>query len=230
MNKAKRFISLILVSMMLCSMVACSASYNANTDIVDKQDENDSAITETIYWKVNIFNKTLNISDSHMKWGMFRGSFAGDKVFDYVNDVPWYEHRKSIKNINFESDIIPISTKYWFYDFANVGTIDLTHLKTSQVTDMSGMFSNCSGLTSLDVRNFDTSKVADMYAMFNNCKSLTALDVSGFNTGNVTDMSWMFNGCDKITLDCSEWNVDKVTNYADFNTDSPNVVSPNWKK
>ena len=55
-------------------------------------------------------------------------------------------------------------------------------------TDCSHMFGN-SNLNSFNFTNFDTSDCTDMSSMFNNCSSLTALDLSGFNTNNVTDMS-----------------------------------------
>ena len=84
---------------------------------------------------------------------------------------------------------------------------------TSKVTDMNGMFYNCSGLTSLDVSSFDTSKVTDMKVMFCECIGLTSLDVSNFDTSNVTNMIGMFSGCSGLTsLDLSNFNTSKVTN------------------
>ncbi len=53
-------------------------------------------------------------------------------------------------------------------------------------------------MTSLDVSNFDTSNVTDMSYMFTWCKGLQQLDLSGFNTSKVTDMSCMFNECDNL--------------------------------
>ena len=86
---------------------------------------------------------------------------------------------------------------------------------TSQVTDMSGMFASCSGLTSLDVSSFDTSKVTNMASMFSNCSSLTSLDLSNFNTSNVTDMGGMFASCSSLkSLDLSHFNTSGVTNMS----------------
>ena len=39
------------------------------------------------------------------------------------------------------------------------------------------MFDGCESLQKLDVSNFDTSNVTDMYGMFYNCSSLQELDV-----------------------------------------------------
>ena len=96
-------------------------------------------------------------------------------------------------------------------------------------TDTSWMFDNCQYLTNLDLSNFDTSKVTCMEWMFGNCLSLTTLDVSSFNTSKVTTMRFMFSSCSNLTLDCSHWNVDKVTVYDGFNRDAPNVIPPVWK-
>ena len=66
---------------------------------------------------------------------------------------------------------------------------------TSNVTDMSYMFSQCFSLTSLDVSIFNTSNVTNMAAMFGSCHSLSNLELSNFNTSDVTNMCQMFWGC-----------------------------------
>lgn len=75
----------------------------------------------------------------------------------------------------------------------------------------------------------DRVSFTDTSWMFNNCPSLTNLDLSNFDTSNVTDMSNMFDGCSNLTLDCSHWNVDKVTSYNSFNRKAPKVIPPVWK-
>lgn len=141
-----------------------------------------------------------------------------------------------------------------FYNCQSLTTLDLSNFDTSNATDMSCMFENCISLTALDVSNFDTSKVRSMGYMFANCISLTVLDVSNFDTSKVRNMSHMFYNCRYLTslnlsnfdtnnilymdsmfgncqtliLDCSSWNVSKVTNHESFNTNSPNVIPPTW--
>ena len=93
--------------------------------------------------------------------------------------------------------------------------LDLSGFDTGNVTDMSRMFDGCSSLTELDVSGFDTGNVTDMSWMFYYCKSLTELDVSGFDTGNVTDMSWMFACCENLTeLDVSGFDTGNVTDMS----------------
>ena len=119
-----------------------------------------------------------------------------------------------------ETIYAPVNSSYLFslYKFidsthvSNLKTITLENFNTSNVTDMGGMFSNCTSLTSLDVSNLDTSNVTYMSGMFYGCSSLTNLDVSENFASNVTDMSSMFNGCSSLTnLDVSNFNTSKVT-------------------
>ena len=101
----------------------------------------------------------------------------------------------------------------YFSGFEEMTSIDLSAIDTSEVTDMSYMFSECMNLTSLDVSNFDTSQVTDMWTMFAGCMSLTSLDVSNFDTSEVTDMSLMFFECSRLTsLDVSNFDTSSVTN------------------
>ena len=87
-------------------------------------------------------------------------------------------------------------------------------LDTSRVTNMIGLFEDCTVLTSLDLSTWDTSKVNSMWGIFNNCKALASVgDLSKWNTSNVTNMSIMFENCTALTNmgDLSKWGTSKVT-------------------
>ncbi|MBJ1455786.1 BspA family leucine-rich repeat surface protein [Enterococcus faecalis] len=95
---------------------------------------------------------------------------------------------------------------------STIVSINLSGLDTSQVTDMTNMFSSCSKLTSLDLSSFNTSQVTSMEGMFSGCSSLSSLDVSKFNTSQVTSMEGMFSGCSGLTsLDVSKFDTSAVT-------------------
>jgi surface protein len=99
-----------------------------------------------------------------------------------------------------------------FADCTALTSIDLSAYNTSNVTNMGNMFSN-SGLTSIDLTGFNTSKVTNMSGMFDRCGGLTSLDVSGLDTGEVTDMNSMFYNCGNLTsLTLTGLNTAKVTN------------------
>ena len=101
------------------------------------------------------------------------------------------------------------------YGGAKFNNLDVSGLNTSNTTNMSRMFINCTNLTNLDIRNFVTSKVNNMSYMFYNCRSLTSLDIRNFDTSNVTDMSYMFYNCKNLTrLDIRNFDFTKVTRYS----------------
>lgn len=85
-----------------------------------------------------------------------------------------------------------------FSDCHSLKKIDLSGFKTNKVEDMSKMFSGCSDLKSLDITNFDTSKVTNMNGMFSGCETLEELDLSNFDTTNVKDMNNMFESVDAL--------------------------------
>ena len=101
---------------------------------------------------------------------------------------------------------------YLFYGIVNgVKTLDLSGWKTSNVKNMSDMFSNCKNITSLDLSDWDTSNVQNMWDMFNECENLKSLDLSGWDTSNVNNMWSMFNECKNLkSLDISGWDTSKV--------------------
>ena len=105
---------------------------------------------------------------------------------------------------------------YLFSDFNSLKTIDFGDcFDTSNVTDMSWMFGDCSSLTGLDLSSFDTSNVTNMWCMFNGCSSLTGLDFSGFDTSKVTGSLDMFTNCSSLTsLDLSNLDTSKITDMS----------------
>ena len=115
-----------------------------------------------------------------------------------------------------------------FSGCSSLTTLNLSNWNTSNVTSMLCMFQNCSKLTTLgDLSSWNTSNVTDMGSMFSVCTSLTTLgDLSSWNTSNVTDMRSMFSGCSKLSADCSNWDVSKVTSHSNFNKNATGVTVP----
>jgi surface protein len=130
--------------------------------------------------------------------------YTGFEDITGETDPSWYnsdgyEQKNTIKTVVFKDKIKPKTCYDWFaYADALTSITGLDKLDTSAVTDMNGMFQNCSSLTSLDLSSFDTENVTNMGYMFYNCSSLTSLDVSSFNTAKVTDMGDMFYYCRKL--------------------------------
>ena len=128
----------------------------------------------------------------------------------------WYSSRSSVEKVVFDSSFEnarPTNCFDWFYQMSALKSIDgIKYLRTDQVTNMSFMFSGCSGLKSLDLSGFNTSNTTDMESMFEGCSGLTSLDLRGFNTSSVRHMEFMFQNCSGLkTIDVSHFDTSKVT-------------------
>ena len=98
-------------------------------------------------------------------------------------------------------DVRPTSCYSWFAGFRQLTTIEgIENLNTAEVTNMSYMFSWCTGLTSLDLSSFNTAEVTDMNYMFNGCSRLTTIYASdNFTTDKVSSSSYyMFKDCTNL--------------------------------
>ena len=114
--------------------------------------------------------------------------------------------------------------KYMFYKCKKLKSITLYNPETpsvhftpnSNITSLSGIFSDCNALETIDLSYFDIgTNITDMSQMFYNCNTITTLDLSKFNTNNVTDMSAMFYYCNNLTtilVDQNKWKTNDGTN------------------
>ena len=118
-----------------------------------------------------------------------------------------YKLRYSIGLDFYDSSFKPspniLGTPNMKYRFAYQPIATIKLWDTSNVTDMSYMFTSCTEL--ITIPQLDTSNVTDMNQMFYNCVSLTT--IPQLDTSKVTDMSYMFYSCTSLTsiplLDCS---------------------------
>ena len=138
---------------------------------------------------------------------------VGENILDlsYGKNPEWDTHAAEIKKVVFKAgfrDETHTTCSNWFNGCTNLTSIEgFENLNTSKVTDMSGMFAQCSNLETLDLSHFNTENVGNMSNMFNGCTKLHDLNISSFNTENVTNMYGMFEGCSGLnTLDLSHFN------------------------
>ena len=141
--------------------------------------------------------------------------------FNYQN---WYD----ILTLNIINPIA--SCNKMFMGLSNLRKLTIEKLDTSNVTNMSDMFSHCAWLTTIDLSALDTSKVTDMSWMFWQCSNLTSLDLSNFDISNVTVYEGMFEEADKIShIKCKQafkdWCATKYLNYIGLY----NYNSINWE-
>lgn len=143
---------------------------------------------------------------------LFIGAEGGIKAKNCCGLFAYY---KNVETIDFKhsfdtSQVTDMSQM--FSKCGNLRKLDISGFDTSRVTDMSRMFVCCSHLTELDISSFDTSRVTRMKSMFMECGNLRKLDVSKFNTSQVTDMGLMFLGCGNLEeLDISKFDTSQVT-------------------
>lgn len=119
------------------------------------------------------------------------------------------------KDLTFETELQEPLTNAnaMFQGMSYLETLDLNGLDTSQVTNMSNMFSQSIYLKDIKL-NIDTSKVTDMSWMFYNCERLETLDLSNFDTINVKSARQMISFCPKLkTVDASNFD---TRNLSDF--------------
>ena len=172
----------------------------------------ESNLTPYVKWnadtKVLTFKVANYIEGTQGEWKLNEGdTYPGWSGLEVTNNCTNVVFTPSFKQAK------PTSCYCWFNGISNLTTIQgIENLNTEEVTNMSGMFWGCSGLTSLDLSSFNTAKVTDMNSMFNGCSDLTSLDVSSFNTAKVTNMSCMFGNCTGLkSLDVSKFNTAEVT-------------------
>ena len=132
---------------------------------------------------------------------------------------PWEAYSSKVTEVKFTPGggkvVLPERSSCLFKGLTHVSAMSLANADTSAVTDMYGMFYNCSSLSSLDVSGWDTSKVSNMGDMFEGCSSLASLDLSDWDTSNATSMGFMFYGCSSLaSLDASGWDTSKVADMS----------------
>ncbi len=145
---------------------------------------------------------------------VFEQSFAN--YYELTNASWMFSGCENLKSIDGMSNFNTSNVTDMSYMFSLCGqlqNLDLSNFNTSNVTNMAQMFSNCQTLENLNLSNFATSKVTDMSGMFQACSKLRNLYISSFNTSSVTNMSFMFSSCQLLTsLNVASFNTISVTN------------------
>ena len=140
---------------------------------------------------------------------------ANETVYDLPTNQPdtrrpgWFKTDGTGANISVTTVVFdpsfanarPTITMSWFELMGNLTKIEgIEYLNTSEVTDMSGMFSRCA-LTIIDASNFDMSNVTNIGYMFYNSTNLTTIYVSNawsdWNKEGIYSGS-MFQGCTSL--------------------------------
>ena len=120
-----------------------------------------------------------------------------DKGIEVPNGTPTSEYADkigTIKSNGLDTSTVTDFTKKKKNNRFGTGEI-LTGLNTKSGTNFSGMFSNCTNLTTIP--QLDTSNGTSFSGMFDNCSNLTT--ILQLNTSKGTFFSMMFNNCRSLT-------------------------------
>lgn len=146
------------------------------------------------------------------------GNLGKGTTTSTVEDIP----KNEVTKIVFEGAIKADTTSTnLFHSFENLQSFEnMSNFDTSNVTNMQGMFENCSSLKTVDLSGFNTSKVITMNSMFSGT-GLTELDISQLDMGKIVYKGSMFSDAinlSKLTL--SEKNEISGTSLPTINSDS----------
>ncbi len=168
-----------------------------------------SSTTATIKYSTGYTEYSDKAFYNGSRWDGSSGDYAINNLKDNVQAIT-----VDASCANFDGDQL----QYMFSGFTALKTVTgLGNINMTNVTNIRGMFSGCTSLTSVDLSGFNTASVTNMMSMFSGCTSLTSVDLSGLNTSSVTNMMSMFNSCTSLkTLDLSSWNTSNVTNMSNM--------------
>lgn len=134
-----------------------------------------------------------DISDK-TKSGKVTAWIEGEKLYVASDGITKFPIDSSWIFANFrKSDV-------YFNLFEHVETFVFQNVDTSEVEDMSKMFSGLANLKKINLKSFVTSRVESMACMFLGCKNLKQLDLSSFQLDCLSSVIEMFNGC--CSLNC----------------------------
>ena len=191
------------------------AKNNNLKNIDEKFDEDDNYIICSISIAKGDVNKNIKIINSYEE---YQRTYKRNFHF-IAEDASKYNNEDEIKNncrIRVNNQLIPFS---YYYNFKETGFFSIKYSFKKNLTKTDFLFYGCFNCvtvdTSLDFTHFKSENVTDMSYMFSESLSLKEFNFSNFNTKNVTDMGYMFSICSALTyLDLSTFYTEKVTNMS----------------
>lgn len=141
-----------------------------------------------------------------------------DKSFKSVQptSINWFAHSPNLRQI-LEWDNLDTSQltnmSYMFSQCSSLDIINLSSLNTTKVENINGMFSGCTQLRSVCLAGLDLKGVSSLEDLFNGCEHLESIDLSGAKLMHVTNMKRMFYRCKALQqIDLSTIFTEKVEN------------------
>ena len=162
------------------------------------------------------------------EWNFSKISQNGKNVFTNTPSL----NEVSIRGVTFGSEV-PFS----FFQSQSIKTIDATDVNLSGTRTLEGLFQDAKGLTEIiGLDTWDTSNIKDMSSMFSGCSALVTIDLSAFNTSNVSNYKNFFKNCSNLqSVVLDNWDITRISigNLASgfFSGDSSlkSISTKDWK-
>ena len=212
-----------------CSSLHTIRLDNCNGDTINKVISSSEFPTNTISGVTRkIYVNPDNIGDLTAPDGWEFVDCNTGEVIAPEEEIPLYQPDMFSGSTDIEEVSVMVTSEHddlngMFSGCKNLRTINgINRWNTSNVRNMSGMFSYCGSLESLDLSSFNTSNVGDMRNMFFKCANLKELNLSSFEIREDCETRWMFQGCNKLhTLrldDCDKETIRKIIESREFPT------------
>lgn len=156
---------------------------------IDKIDANNldvSNVTDGSYMFYGCANSTeINVS----QWNTSKIKYF-DKMFSNCQSLAFLD----VNNW----DMISGYSLNNMFAYSGITDIDLSKCNTSNITNLSNLFFECTRLKQIDLHTWNTESVSTCHWLFRGCSSLEFINIDGWNTCNVYDMDRMFGECPKL--------------------------------
>lgn len=130
------------------------------------------------------------------------------------NASPWIEYKDEIKKVIFDGPVYVTGDSALFRMMENIEAVEnIELLDTSGCTVLQGMFQKTK-ISNLNLSNLKTDNVTSFSSTFCDMPNITSLDLSGMNTSNLTSLFVTFSGSSKLEeLNLSSWDTSNVTSW-----------------
>lgn len=128
---------------------------------------------------------------------------------------PWKGIARKIERVAVVDEGVAPQTMYaWFFNCANLLSVNLSKLDTSKTTSLEYAFSGCKSLTDIDLSTLDTSSVRSFADVFQDCSSLRSVNLAGWDTSSGKDFRQMFYRCASLEeIDISSFKTSASTSF-----------------
>ena len=183
-----------------------------------------------------IFEDNININ-AH---GLFKNCINLKKININININNRLENAAemcsnciSLENIDFLKDLDTSNVLNMSSMFSGCSSLNLQNIsiETNKVKDISKMFYNCIYLTTINNLNLITSEIIDFSEMFAQCEKLRYVNMTKLDTSKAKYLKNIFSGCISLTsVDFSNFNTSNVIDMSGLFSDCRNLETIDLSK